>query len=130
MLQRGMYVRCAIEDEVYPRDFALGRIKSINEFTELASIEFFDVNGISVFYEKPENGDYAISKLSHLKIRVGAKVFYCKEEYEVKAYKMNSEDGYYYYYLMSENNDIKLVSEKEIVVSYNDGYVFPMETAT
>ena len=76
-----MFVRCATDDEEFSRDFAIGKIKSINEFSELVYVEFFDICGVSVFYLKPENKEYYINKISHLKIRIGAIVKYEKEKY-------------------------------------------------
>lgn len=126
MLQVGMYVRCAIDDEVFHRDFALGKINSINEFSELAYVDFYDVNGISAFYKIPDKNSFTLGDLSHLKIRNGAKVLYDNEEYEIKACNSN-DDGYYYYYIISENSEIKYISESEITVSFNDGHVSPVE---
>lgn len=50
-----MFVRCSIDDEKYSRDYAIGKVKSIDEFSELLEIQFFDVTGIGDFYPKPEN---------------------------------------------------------------------------
>lgn len=44
MLKIGMYVRCSIdvENPNEPRDFISGRIVEINDFSEVAKVEFFD----------------------------------------------------------------------------------------
>ncbi len=122
-----MFVRCATDDEEFSRDFAIGKIKLINEFSELAYVEFYDICGVSVFYPKPESKEYDINKVSHLKIRTGATIKYKKEKYVVKAYKKNKEDGLFYYYIQSNRDDIKYVPESVLETSYNEGDVWPLE---
>ena len=53
-----MFVRCPIDEEKYSRDYAIGKVKSIDEFSELVEIQFFDVTGIGEFYPKPDNKQY------------------------------------------------------------------------
>ncbi len=122
-----MFVRCAIDNEKYSRDYAIGKIRSIDEFSELAGIEFFDITGIGVFYPKPENKQYKIHSVSHCKIRTGATVKHKKEKYIVKSSFANKVDGLYYYYVQSENDNIECLSEAVLECSYNDGYVRPLE---
>ena len=127
MITKGMYVRCAIDNEKYSRDFAIGKIKSVDKFSELVSVEFFDVTGVGMFYSKPENKDYNINNVSHCKIRIGAFVQYKGERYEIIACKKDATDNLFYYYAQSENDTIVHLSEIDIKCSYNDGYVWPME---
>ena len=51
MLKIGMYVRCSIdvENPNEPRDFISGRIVEINDFSEVAKVEFFDLLNIIMF---------------------------------------------------------------------------------
>ena len=65
LIKCGMFVRCPIDNEKYPRDYAIGKVKSIDEFSELVDVEFNDVTGISVFYPKPENKQYNINAVSN-----------------------------------------------------------------
>lgn len=46
MLKIGMYVRCSIdvENPNEPRDFISGRIVEINDFSEVAKVEFVEEN--------------------------------------------------------------------------------------
>lgn len=122
-----MFVRCSTDDEKFSRDFAIGKIKSINEFSELVYVEFYDICGVSMFYAKPESKNYNINKVSHLKIRIGSTVKYKEEKYVVKAYKKNKEDGMFYYYIQSNSDEIEYVPELDIETSYNEGYVWPLE---
>lgn len=122
-----MFVRCAIDDEEFSRDFAIGKVKSIDDFSEQAEIEFYDISGIGIYYPKPENKKYNISKLSHSKIHNGAIVKYKRAKYVVKACKLNKENGFYYYYIQSDDDLVEFVSEVLLEGSYNDGYVWPIE---
>lgn len=127
MLKCGMIVRCPIDDEKYSRDYAIGKVKSIDEFSELVEIQFYDVTGIGEFYPKPENKYYSFCAVSHCKIRVGALVRYKELKYIIKASVMKNEDGLYYYYLQSETDKIECFPETELECSYNDGCVWPLE---
>lgn len=127
MIANGMYVRCAIDNEKYSRDYAIGKIKLVDDFSELVNIEFFDITGVGVFYSKPENKQYNINTVSHCKIRLGALVQYKGKKYEIRACKKNSNDKLYYYYIQSENNKIEYLPETVLECSYNDGYVWPLE---
>lgn len=123
----GMFVRCSIDNEKYPRDFAIGKIKAIDEFSELVEVEFYDITGIGLYYQKPENKRYGLNTLSHCKIRTGAIVKHKRKKCIVKASVLNKEDGLYYYYVQSENDTIEFVAETGLECSYNDGYVKPIE---
>lgn len=127
MITRGMFVRCAIDNEKYSRDYAIGKIKSVDDFSELMDVEFFDVTGVGVFYSKPENGKYGVNSVSRCKIRIGAQVQYKRKIYEIKACKKNTKDGLYYYYVQSPDDVIEYLPENMLECSYNDGYVWPLE---
>lgn len=122
-----MFVRCPIDDEKYPRDYAIGKVINIDEFSELADVEFFDITGVGVFYPTPENKQYKLNEISHCKIRIGATVQCQKNKYVIKACKLNKGDGMYYYYLQAETGAITFLQEDLLICSYNDGYVSPME---
>lgn len=127
MIKSRMFVRCPIDEEKYSRDYAIGKVKSIDEFSELVEIQFFDVTGIGEFYPKPDNKQYNLHSVSHCKIRNGAIVKYKKARYTVKSSVKKKEDGLYYYYLQSESDQIECLSETVLECSYNDGNVKPLE---
>ena len=39
-----MFVRCSIDNEKYPRDYAIGKVKAVNEFSELVDVELSNEN--------------------------------------------------------------------------------------
>ena len=104
-----MFVRCSIDNEKYPRDYAIGKVKAVNEFSELVDVEFNDITGVGVFYPKPENRQYSINMVSHCKIRIGATIQYKRKKYEIKACKLNKNSGLYCYYIQSEEDIIENV---------------------
>lgn len=122
-----MYVRCPIDNEKYHRDYVMGKVKDVDEFSELVNIEFFDITGVGVYYPKPDNRQYSVKSVSHCKIRLGAKVKYKKKMHVVKACKFDKNTGMYYYYLQSEDDIIEYLTESSLECSYNDGYVQPLE---
>ena len=122
-----MFVRCAIDNEEYARDYAMGKVKSINDFSELVGVEFYDITGVGVFYPKPENKQYSMDCVSHCKIRNGVTVQYKRKKYVIKDGRINKNDGLYYYYMKSEDDAIEYVPEAVLECSYNDGFVRPIE---
>lgn len=127
LIKNGMFVRCAIDNERHSRDYAIGKVKAIDEFSALADVEFDDVTGVSVYYPKPEDKRYNINTVSHCKIRIGATVQYERKKYVIKSCKLNTNNGMYYYYMQSEEDAIEYVPENLVECSFNDGYVHPME---
>lgn len=127
MLKEGMYIRCGVDDELYPRDFAIGRIKSIDNFSETASIEFFDIDNVGIYFIKPNDRDVSIKKIEHIKIRKDSTVIYKDRKYYIQECKFNKVDKYYYYYIVSQENEMEFVCENEIETSYNNGKVSPLQ---
>ena len=52
MLEKGMYVRCPMDQLEDSRSFVCGQLKEINQFTETAKVEFKDPFGFKNYYEK------------------------------------------------------------------------------
>ena len=127
LIKCGMFVRCAIDDEKYSRDYAIGKVKSVDDFSELVEVEFDDVTGVGIYYSKPEKKQYNKNNVSHCKIRIGAIVQCQEKKYVVKECKENKEDGLYYYYLYSEDDQVEYLPETVLECSFNDGYVSPLE---
>lgn len=123
-----MYVRCAIDidhpDE--PRDFILGKIISINTFSETAAIEFYDLLGIHEYYQIPEDMELSLSRLQHCKIQNGAIVEYNGEKYHIADGYLNKDDMFYYYYIISDNYSVIKVCEKEISATFNASEISPL----
>ena len=117
MIKCGIFVRCSIDNEKYPRDFAIGKIKAVDEFSESVEVEFSDVTGIGVYYQKPENKKYNLYDVNHCKIRKGAIVIYQNRQYIVKASVWNKEDRLFYYYVQSETDNIEYLAETVLELS-------------
>lgn len=127
MLKKGMYVRVpANVNEEEPRDFYLGIIKEVDEFSKTLNIEFYDVTGISIYYEKPNNIKCKFRQALHCKLKVDTEVIYKKEKMIVKAFNHNSDDDFYYYYLQKDDSSLLYACEKDIQATFNEGQVNPL----
>ena len=128
MLKPGMYVRCPIdsEDMEHPRDFAIAKIKQIDEMANKAKVAFHDLYHISKFYHVPTEYEYPLRKLVHAQIHRDAIVRYSQAEYRVRACANPKEEGAYSYYITAlHKNETLLVSEEELNASFTDGEVNP-----
>jgi len=129
MLNKQMYVRYATDFEYpeNPRDFILGKIIELNDFSETASLEFYDYIGISQYYQVPEKMECSYSKLQHCKIQNGTIVRYNASYYLIQDGFLNEEDSYYYYYLISVDGDVLKACEKHIKANFNYGEISPLK---
>ena len=50
MLEKGMYVRCPMDQLEDSRSFVCGQLIEINQFTETAKVEFKDPFGFKSYY--------------------------------------------------------------------------------
>lgn len=128
-MKEKMYVRCSVDTDYpsEPRDFLLGKIKSINDFTETAVVEFFDIQGLNQYYNMPSNIEVSLSRLRHAAIERGSTGKYNDRFYQVVGAELNKDDEYYYYYLLDDEKQVIKVSESEITASYNASEVNPAE---
>lgn len=127
MAIKGEIVRCPIDyNEDFHRDFAIGKIISVNEDEKKVRIEFFDTNNVVEYYDKPEIKEISLSQVNKTKLNNNAKVLYNNEVMVVKACKYNKVDKLYYYYIQSNNGYIHYVSEIDIYCGFNDGYINPI----
>lgn len=141
MLLEGMYVRCPIErdyDQIitdinkftYPldfRDFIIGKIKKINNTSEFALIEFFDCTHnciLSAIHGEVEESNYPLNKIAHVSFRRESEVKYNGLRMIVKGIKLD-DSGFVLYTLLYDNKIKYIVSEKDIIASYNAGYINP-----
>lgn len=123
-----MYVRCSVdvEDPNEPRDFISGRIMGINEFSETAIIEFFDLLGLNKYYQIPNTREFPLSKLQHCRISNGSLAEYSESKYLVLQRSTDKCDDFIYYYLASDAGAVIKVCEKDIKVTFNSGEISPL----
>ena len=128
LLKEKMFVRCDYDIEYPndPRDFLYGKIISIDAIEELASVTFYDTNGISSYYGIPNDRKISFNRLIHIELKTGSFVIANEKEHIIKASYLDDKDGYYWYYLISEDNTVVLLSETELIASYNDGKINPV----
>ena len=129
ILKEKMYVRCPVDTDYpsEPRDFLLGKINSINDYTETAMVEFFDIQGLNQYYNMPSSIEVSLTKLRHVKIERGCFAKYKGSVYQIVEAELNKENEFYYYYLLDDDKRIIKVCESEIITSYNNSEVNPAE---
>lgn len=128
MFKIGMYVRCPIdiEDQNEPRDYISGRIMEINEFSEIASIEFFDLLGLNSYYKLPNVLEFPLTKIQRCKIGVNSLVEYKGAKYHILQCVTDKSDDFRYYYLISDTGVLINACEKDIKASLNSGEISPL----
>ncbi len=128
MLKTGMYVRCSIDVEYpnEPRDFILGRIVEVNDFSETAKVMFFDLLGINKYYQVPRVAEFPLSTLQHCKISKGSIAGFNGGKYSIIQCCTDKNGSFFYYYLASDTGEVVKACEKDIEATFNSGEISPM----
>ena len=59
MFEKGMYVRCPMDELDNPRSFISGQIIKVNEFAEIVKVKFHDPFQFKAYYETiPETAEF------------------------------------------------------------------------
>lgn len=129
MIKEGMFVRCPIEKEHpgNPRDFATGKVVSINEFNETACIKFEDPFDNKKYFDffPNEVAEAPLEALDHCSLIKGSLVKVGKREGIVVEYYV-VDDLYEYYILFQDTKEYQRVSEKNISASFFSGSSDPV----
>ncbi len=130
MLKVGMYVRCPMDDpDDNPREFFFGRIVSVNELSGQCKVAFFDANGVSAFFGTLPEISRRFQDLHRCVARNGSKAIHNGVRGFVFAAEIGNETCFTKYYFGPSRNDVHLVSESELEISYNDGQASALEQA-
>lgn len=126
MIQVGNYVRCPLDGEhpENPRDFFYGQVLSVNEIKNECTIRFYGVNGLWNFYERIPDIQRQISCVQRCPAVIGSKAIYQKKL--GKIFACCEEGDEYFYYFGPNAEDVIKVSEKDLMISYNDGHADPL----
>lgn len=127
MLEKGMYVRCPMDQLEDSRSFVCGQLKEIDQFTETAVVEFKDPFNFRSYYENiPQEMEYAFSNIKRCMVHRNSVVEHCHKRYTVVSYE--KKDDWYYYTIVNEfEQKIIQVREDSIVVPFISGKVSPVE---
>ena len=111
-----MYVRCSIdvENPNEPRDFISGRIVEINDFSEVAKVEFFDLLNLRKYYNVPQTLEFPLSKLNHCILRNGSLAEYNGNMYHIIQHNIDKSNNFIYYYLTSDTSTVLKICEKDL----------------
>lgn len=128
MSREGIYVRCPIdpEDNLFPRYFAVGKIIEENDFTETNIVEFYDINNIGKYYSVPSRREVPNKQCVHVRFRIGTRIKYRNRKNIIKAFRFDETNNEYIYSVLSDDGVVRFVSEKELIVSYTEGYINPL----
>lgn len=123
-----MYVRCSIdvENPNEPRDFISGRIVEINDFSEVAKVEFFDLLNLRKYYNVPQTLEIPLSKLNHCILRNGSLAEYNGNMYHIIQHNIDKSNNFIYYYLTSDTSTVLKICEKDIKTTFNSSDVSPL----
>ena len=122
-----MYVRCPIAEFEDPRNFIVGRIIEVDDFTENLTVTFLDPFGFRNYYENiPEKAELPYNYVKRCTLHHKSYVTYRGNRYTILS--TLKDDEWYYYYLKEEFTDrVIKVREDVIDASFNGGRVSPAE---
>ncbi len=122
-----MYVRCPITDFENPRNFIIGKILEMDDFTENVTVSFLDPFGFRSYYESiPEKAELPYNYIKRCTLHRKSYVKYKNCRYTVLS--TIKEDEWYYYYLKEEfTNKVIKVRENLIDAPFNGGRISPAE---
>lgn len=129
--KRGMYVRVSVdyEDDKDPRMFAIGQVIKTDIYGNIEVVfnkEFRSKEEEIIYEYIPNERTYPQSKVKRCKILkniVG--IFGIFEKFILKKYKDQDSEGYYRYYVESDG-EIKVISEKDMIVDFTRGEISPL----
>lgn len=129
--RKGNYVRLPLDLDEKPnfREYITGKIYSVDDFSNEATIGIKDIYDTRRFFEKvPRSIKCKIEDLHRAKIIEGTLGIY-KDEYVVKIISYYKEvEGYYLYYACRYKNEevIEIVNEKDLDIQFESGEICPL----
>lgn len=129
VFQENMYVRCPIIDREYPldpRQFIMGQIEKVDDFTDTVSVVFNDPFKYREYYaEMPERQVYPKDAVNRCELFSGSKVLYGSRSATILKSVFN-RDGYCDYYIqLNDTKKILRVKESELIAPFINGRVSP-----
>lgn len=122
-----MYVRCPISDFDDPRNFIVGRILEVDDFTENVTVAFLDPFGFRNYYENiAEEEELPYDYVKRCTLHRESYVTYRGNRYTILS--AVKDDEWYYYYLKEEFTD-KVIKVREDIIDapFNGGRISPAE---
>lgn len=127
MLEKGMYVRCPVDELENPRSFVSGQITDIDEFAEKAKVKFHDPFHFRTYYENiPVTAEFDFNFLKRCSVYHERVVCYKTTRYMVLEKEL--VEGWFFYTIQSELENVVIkVREDKIVVPFFSGRISPTE---
>lgn len=133
-IKKGNYVRCPLDvEEIDFRDYIIGKVYSIDDFSNTATVVIEDIEDTKKYFERvPNNITCNFHKISRIKILDGTLAIYIAKggNYVVKIISFYEEiDGYYSYYAYryKQPEIIEIVSEKDLEIQFDSGSINPLD---
>ena len=105
-----MYIRCPIAEFDAPRNFIVGRIIQVDDFTENVTVAFLDPFGFRNYYENiPEKAELPYDYVKRCTLHRESYVIYRENRYKILS--ALKADEWYYYYLKQEFENYKIMSD-------------------
>lgn len=125
-MEKGMYVRCPIDELENPRSFVTGQIIEADDFSEQVKVKFHDPFHFRSLYDYiPENAAFKYANVQRCTIYRDSLVLYKGKRYKIISLK--KEDDWFYYVLQGEySGEICRAREDSITVSFIMGRVSPL----
>lgn len=127
MFEKGMYVRCPMDELDNPRSFISGQIIKVNEFAEIVKVKFHDPFQFKAYYETiPETAEFDYEHVNRCSVYNDCTVCYKRKQYIVLS--REQMEGWFYYTIQNElENALLKVREDELVVPFVYGRIAPIE---
>lgn len=120
----GQYVRCPIvfeaNDKIFPRNFVLGKIISVNELSEEVDVKLFDLRKSKQFFEHAfQEKRFPIEKVSRCRAAKNAPVLTPRGAGKIiSVSNKNDEDAFYKYYIVLNSGQLFSFLENELKIEY------------
>ncbi len=127
VFEKGMYVRCPIDELENPRNFVCGQIENVDEFTETVTIKFHDPFKLRAYYENiPTMAKFNFRHVQHCSVYAECIISYRQNSYVILA--REQVEGWFYYTIQNElESSLFKVKEDELLVPFYSGRISPIE---
>lgn len=127
MFEKGMYVRCPMDELESPRNFICGQIVNVDEFAETVTIKFHDPFKLRAYYENiPTVAEFSFMHIQHCSVYTECLVGYRQYRYTVLS--REQVEGWFYYTIQNElESSLLKVKEDELMVPFYAGRISPIE---
>lgn len=131
-MQIGQYVRCPVvreeNDELFPRTFALGQIREINNLSGEVSVTFHDLLDRARFYDDIfQKKTFPFEKVQPCKAAIDAPVRTPDGRGKILARKHDPKSSLWEYYILLQNGEVFPYLENSLEIDSSAADFWPIE---